>query len=85
MDPCMQKTPQTIPQVIRQAAARYGTRAAIVDGELTLSYEALVEGAQTAARALVGLGVEPGDRVALWAPNRADWILACLLYTSRCV
>jgi acyl-CoA synthetase (AMP-forming)/AMP-acid ligase II len=72
----MQKTPQTIPQVIRQAAARYGTRAAIVDGELTLSYEALVEGAQTAARALVGLGVEPGDRVALWAPNRADWILA---------
>jgi non-ribosomal peptide synthetase component E (peptide arylation enzyme) len=29
--------------VIRQAAARYGTRAAIVDGELTLSYAALLE------------------------------------------
>jgi len=76
MDPSMQTTPQTIPQVIRQAAARFGTRAAIVDGELTLGYAALVESAETAARALLALGVEPGDRVAVWAPNRADWILA---------
>jgi non-ribosomal peptide synthetase component E (peptide arylation enzyme) len=54
MDPSMKTAPQTIPQVIRQAAARFGTRAAIVDGELTLGYAALVERAETAARATCG-------------------------------
>ncbi len=27
------------------------------------------------ARALVGSGIEPGDRVALWAPNTAEWVI----------
>jgi acyl-CoA synthetase (AMP-forming)/AMP-acid ligase II len=27
------------------------------------------------ARALVGSGIEPGDRVALWAPNSAEWVI----------
>ena len=30
--------------------------------------------ADRAARALVASGVEPGDRVAIWAPNSADWV-----------
>jgi acyl-CoA synthetase (AMP-forming)/AMP-acid ligase II len=72
----MEQTAQTIPQVIRQAAARHGARAAIVDGATTLTYAALVERAETAARALLALGVEAGDRVAVWAPNRAEWIVA---------
>jgi acyl-CoA synthetase (AMP-forming)/AMP-acid ligase II len=72
----MDQTPQTIPMVIREAAAHHGARPAIVDGTTTLSYAGLVERAETAARALLALGIEPGDRVAVWAPNRADWILA---------
>ncbi len=67
---------QTLPQVIRQAAARCGERAAIVDGDHVLSYAALARQGETAARALIGLGVQAGDRVALWAPNRWEWIVA---------
>jgi acyl-CoA synthetase (AMP-forming)/AMP-acid ligase II len=30
------------------------------------------------AQAFVASGVQPGDRVALWAPNTADWVVAAL-------
>ena len=30
------------------------------------------------ARSLIASGVEPGDRVAIWAPNSAAWITAAL-------
>jgi fatty-acyl-CoA synthase len=29
---------------------------------------------QTVARGLLGLGIEKGDRVGIWAPNRAEWL-----------
>ena len=31
-----------------------------------------------AARAVVATGVQPGDRVAIWAPNIAEWVIAAL-------
>ena len=68
--------PPTIPAMLQQAAARYGARAAVVDGELTLSYAQLSERVDEAARALLALGVAFGERVALWAPNLHEWIVA---------
>ena len=35
-----------------------------------------------AARALVAAGIEPGDRVAVWAPNSLEWIVAALGVTT---
>ena len=32
----------------------------------------------TATRAVVAHGIEPGDRVAVWAPNCAEWVVAAL-------
>ena len=63
--------PPTIPAMLRQAAARYGDRPAVVDGELTLSFARLSERVDEAARALLALGVAFGERVALWAPSPA--------------
>ena len=34
--------------------------------------------ARRAARALIAHGVRPGDRVAIWAPNRWEWAVAAL-------
>ncbi len=68
--------PATLPQVLRQAARHHGERAAIVDGALTLSYAALVAQAERVARGLVAWGVRAGERIAIWAPNRAEWIVA---------
>ncbi|AQA25785.1 hypothetical protein BTZ20_5193 [Rhodococcus sp. MTM3W5.2] len=33
---------------------------------------------RTVARALIARGIEPGDRVALWAPNTYHWVIAAL-------
>ena len=33
---------------------------------------------RTTARALIARGIEPGDRVAMWAPNTYHWVVAAL-------
>ena len=68
----------TIPRLVRMAAERHGDAAAIVDGETTLSFRALAAAAEHGARGLIALGIEPGDRVGLWAPNMWEWIVAAL-------
>ena len=67
---------QTIPEMVLSAADRFGSAEAVVDGPLRLSFTELAERVRLAAGALAGIGVTKGDRVALWAPNSAEWIIA---------
>ena len=67
---------ETIPQMVLSTADRFGDAEAVVDGELRLTFIELVEKIRCAAGAFAQLGIEKGDRVALWAPNSADWIVA---------
>ncbi|HEX6424513.1 MAG TPA: AMP-binding protein [Acidimicrobiales bacterium] len=60
------------------AAGRHGDRLAVADGETRLTYAELHDEARTFGAALVASGIEPRDRVALWAPNGAEWIVAVL-------
>ncbi len=69
---------ETIPRLVRKQAETLGGRAAIVDGDVTLSFAELAARVQEASRALMALGIAPGDRVAIWAPNLWEWI-ACAL------
>ena len=71
-------TPATLPDALRSAAQRYGDRPAVVDGELTLTFGQLLEQVREAARAYAALGVRPGDRVLVWAPNTWHWVVAGL-------
>ncbi|MFD3652515.1 FadD3 family acyl-CoA ligase [Streptomyces sp. NPDC058620] len=68
----------TIPQLVRAAAERYGDREAVVEGRARVSYTELGERVERAAAACMASGVEPGDRVAIWAPNTLDWIVSAL-------
>ena len=68
----------TIPRLIGIAAARHPGRVAIEDGPVALTYAALEAAAMRAARALIASGIEHGDRVSIWAPNRAEWVVAAL-------
>ena len=68
----------TTPRMVGVLAERHGSRAAIEDGETTLSFTALSEQVEAATRALIAAGVCPGDRVAIWAPNMWEWIVASL-------
>jgi acyl-CoA synthetase (AMP-forming)/AMP-acid ligase II len=67
---------QTIPEMVLSAADRFGDAEAVVDGPLRFSFTELVERIRCAAGAFADLGVEKGDRVAIWAPNSAEWIVA---------
>ena len=68
----------SIPHVIRVAAERHGDDLALVDGDLRWSFRDLERHMIAAIKGAVALGVEPGDRVGLCAPNSARWILAAL-------
>jgi acyl-CoA synthetase (AMP-forming)/AMP-acid ligase II len=67
---------QTIPEMVLSAADRFGDAEAVVDGRLRLSFTELVEWIHCAAGAFAEIGVEKGERVAIWAPNSAEWMIA---------
>ncbi|MDX2676730.1 AMP-binding protein [Streptomyces sp. NY05-11A] len=68
----------TIPKLLVDAAARHGNHPAVVDGDLTVGYRELADLVFRTARAYIAVGVRPGDRVAVWAPNGLQFILAML-------
>jgi len=69
---------ETIPEMVLSTADRFGDAEAIVDGELRLTFAELVDRLRIAAGAYVEAGVQKGDRVAIWAPNSAEWIIAAV-------
>ena len=74
----------TLSGLVQDAAARFGEAEAVVDlhgpgGSVTRwSFDQLAEEVATATRAVMAHGVERGERVAIWAPNCAEWIVAAL-------
>jgi acyl-CoA synthetase (AMP-forming)/AMP-acid ligase II len=75
-------TPETIPALVRHAARAHGDREALVaetpHGPVRRTFAQLGADVEASARAAIGAGVRPGDRVAIWAPNGAEWIAAAL-------
>jgi acyl-CoA synthetase (AMP-forming)/AMP-acid ligase II len=65
----------TIPEALAGAVERFGDDEALVDGSTRLSFRQLASHVDLYARALMGSGVQAGDRVALWAPNSAEWVV----------
>ncbi len=69
--------PTTVAGALERAATLFPQMEALVEGDLRLNYPELLAAVDEAARALIGSGIEPGDRVAIWAPNCAEWVIAC--------
>jgi acyl-CoA synthetase (AMP-forming)/AMP-acid ligase II len=57
---------------------QFGPALALADGEHNFSFFQLQGEVERAARALIALGVEHGDRVAIWSPNLWEWEVAAL-------
>ncbi len=72
----------TIPRALHAAAQRYSDRPAIVDGAVALTFAALAAEVRRLSGALVATGLSRGDRVAIWAPNGWQWIVAALAAQS---
>src|SRR5271155_1334844 len=69
---------QTIGEALREAASRYGSRAAPIAGTLEQtrrqwSFDDLLENAERTARALL-THFTPGEQVAVWAANSPEWV-----------
>jgi acyl-CoA synthetase (AMP-forming)/AMP-acid ligase II len=72
----------SIPAMVRDAAARFGDAEAVVDRDRRVSFVELAAGVDGVARALMAAGIERGDRVAVWAPNSLEWIVAAFGVTA---
>jgi acyl-CoA synthetase (AMP-forming)/AMP-acid ligase II len=69
---------ETLPALLRDAAERFGDRAAYVEHGAPLSYAMLLRRVEAAAAVYAEAGVGAGDRVVLWGPNSTDWAVAGL-------
>jgi fatty-acyl-CoA synthase len=68
---------ETIGASLRRVAAAHPGAEAVVDvptGQ-RYSYARFDDATDTLARGLIGAGLAAGDRVGIWAPNCADWVL----------
>ena len=70
-------TAQTIPALLVEQEA-LGAHPAVVEGGASVSYAELHRRVRAAARGYLARGVRRGDRVAVWAPNRLEFIVAML-------
>ncbi len=70
--------PATIPHLAVWAAERFGDAPAILDQGQQWSYVRLLDEVRVAASALIGRGVCAGSRIAIWAPNCREWIVAAI-------
>lgn len=69
---------RTIPELIDHVASQYADHHAIEDGDVTITYQELNQLRIKAAASLIAMGVQPGDRVAVWAPNIWEWVVCAL-------
>ena len=68
----------TIGAYLDDVARRDGTREALVipHQQVRWTYADLKARSDDFAAGLLSLGLEPGDRVGIWAPNCAEWVVA---------
>lgn len=65
----------TIPRMLRSQALDAPDAVAVSDQGTTLTVSDLYAESLLVARALQAVGVERGDRVGIWAPNCAPWVV----------
>lgn len=68
---------QTVGASFDQTVARWGDRPGLIVRQqgVRWSYRELAQRVDALAAGLLELGLEPGDRVGIWSPNNAEWVL----------
>jgi fatty-acyl-CoA synthase len=67
----------TIPEMLRETVSRFGPRDALVfsDTGERYSYYDFDREIDSLASGLLAMGLEKGDRIGIWSPNRYEWVL----------
>jgi fatty-acyl-CoA synthase len=71
---------ETIGQQLDRIAERFSDRLALVvrQQSVRLTWRQLTDEVDRLAAGFLALGLEPGDRVGIWSPNNAEWLLTQL-------
>ncbi|OBF05426.1 fatty acid--CoA ligase [Mycobacterium sp. ACS4054] len=69
---------RTVPAALDRFVHQLPDQPALVTDERSFTATELRDEVHRAAAALIALGVQPGDRVAIWSPNTWHWVIACL-------
>jgi len=65
----------TIPQLLHTTVARGGANDALIFAGARLSYDAFAQAVDDLACGFLALGLQKGDRLGIWSPNRVEWVL----------
>ncbi len=65
----------TISQLLKQTVALHGSRDALVFPNHKLSYHDFDLAVDALAAGFLALGLDKGDRLGIWSPNRLEWVL----------
>jgi acyl-CoA synthetase (AMP-forming)/AMP-acid ligase II len=68
----------SIPELVEQAASQFGDTIFIEEQRTHISFKGFAQQARAVTAALIASGVEKGDRIAVWAPNISEWIIAAI-------
>jgi fatty-acyl-CoA synthase len=68
---------QTIGQNLRDTARRFPDRDALIVPyqNVRLTYGEFDSNVDALARSLLAIGIDTGDRIGIWSPNNAEWVL----------
>ena len=68
---------RTVDGVLKAAAAEHPTRPALVvtHQSMRFTYAELDREVERVARGMIARGLEPGERIGIWAPNCTEWVL----------
>ncbi len=68
---------KTVAAVLEDAAAQWPDRDALIVRQQAVrwSWRELNQAAERLAAGLIRLGLQPGDRVGIWSPNRVEWVV----------
>ena len=73
---------KTLPRLLKEIAARYPEREAVVAGDVRITYRDLERKVFEMARGLYALDVRHGDKVAVLMGNRSEWLISALAIAS---
>jgi HIP---CoA ligase len=81
--PASSTTPHTVGALVRYAALQHGDKIVLSQKDglpqaIEISYRELDALRMVAAKAFYAAGIRKGDRVAVWAPNIPQWIVAAI-------
>lgn len=68
----------TLPRIVAAAVEQFAENTAIIDCGRSWTFAQLQAESRQASKAVIAAGIKPGDRVAIWAPNMAEWIIAAI-------